>query len=171
MHNASTTGNREGNDVCCCGQPIINGQFGYRWKPSDTPSIRRPYPPDTGASAVLYDEPGRCGGLDAHCHHYRVTQDHGSTYLHVQHGGGHETVRLSATPNFLAILEGMDSTARYWTLHAIYHAYADGLRRGHSESTEQYKTAFLEGRLKKRKRNHCYRVEVLPRIVREETTA
>jgi hypothetical protein len=35
---------------------------------------------------LLFDEPGRCGGLDSHCYHYRVVKRAGLSLL-VRHGG------------------------------------------------------------------------------------
>ena len=59
--------------MCCCGKPVINGQPGFKWQPNDAPRIHPVNPPALDEyETLLYDEPGRCGGLDAHCHHYRV---------------------------------------------------------------------------------------------------
>ncbi len=77
---------------------------------------------------LLYDEPGRCGGMDSHRHHFRVTQWHGSMYLLVQHGEGDERIRLHENAQFVALLAAMDSTARYWTLAAMYYTLNDAER-------------------------------------------
>ena len=59
--------------MCSCGKPTINGELGYRWQPTDAPSIHPLNPPDLRPGETLvYDEPGRCGGMDSHSFHYRV---------------------------------------------------------------------------------------------------
>ncbi len=132
--------------MCCCAKPNVNGQPGYSWdgkiegiRPIDAPVLAE-------NDVLLFDEPGRCGGLDSHCHHYRVVK--GMTLL-VQHGGGCERVRLSLPRGFS--FDAVDSNTRYWLLNALYHAHASGKRDGHNNASQEYRTAFAEGRLKKRK--------------------
>lgn len=58
--------------MCCCGCPVVNGEPGYKWNPKDTPTVRPVDPPLLNDDdQLLRDEPGRCGGLDSHSHHYR----------------------------------------------------------------------------------------------------
>jgi hypothetical protein len=138
--------------MCCCGKPTINGQPGYRWQPNDTPSVRRVAPPALGEhDTLLYDEPGRCGGLDAHSHHFCVVRSLGRFALLVHHGGGNERIRLSVTPTFAATLEALDTHARYWTLHAIYHAHSDGEQDATDKTTQRWRKAAAEKRIKTRK--------------------
>lgn len=138
--------------MCCCGKPTINGQMGYRWNdPDGPPGVRPVNPPDTVAGdAILYDEPGRCGGLDSHCHHYLVIRNrHGAMSLYVRHGGGDEHIRLSGPlTDALAVL---DSTPRYWILNAIYHAHADAARNARESEAQRWRTAAAEKRIKVRK--------------------
>jgi len=77
--------------MCCCERPNINGTLGYRWQPFDAPGIRLADPPELAESeTLLYDEPGRCGGIDNHCHHFRVVVGNGGRlWLLVRHGGAH----------------------------------------------------------------------------------
>ena len=152
--------------MCCCSQPTINGQMGYRWQDHDSPGIRRIDPPMLeNGEELLFDEPGRCGGLDAHCHHYRLVRWNAGIHLVVQHGGGRESFRLSTVPAWLKMLESLDTHARYWLFHSLYYAYRDGRTEATDETSQYYKRAFIEGRLKKRKRNHMIRCEVLSPVV------
>ena len=66
--------------MCCCAKPNVNGEPGYSWdgksistRPVDPPMLE-------DGDVLLFDEPGRCGGMDSHCHHYRLVKSHGSLY-------------------------------------------------------------------------------------------
>lgn len=136
--------------MCCCARPNINGEPGYSWD-GKTIGTRDPAPPAlTDNDVLLFDEPGRCGGMDSHCHHYRLVRHIGYDLL-VRHGGGDERFRISLPRNFFDALEAMDSNTRYWILNAIFHAYHDGTMAGLTEGAGRYRAAFAEGRLKKRK--------------------
>lgn len=137
--------------MCCCGKPVINGQPGYKWQPNDAPIVRQPFPPalDEG-DELLYDEPGRCGGLDAHSHHFRVVRHFCSLYLMVQHGGGRERFRMPCALRLLT-LDSLDSNARYWLLHTIFSAYRDGSTTGRDSEAALWRQAAAEKRIKTRK--------------------
>ena len=138
--------------MCCCDQPNVNGQPGYKWQPNDSPRVRPVNPPALDEhDKLLYDEPGRCGGLDSHCHHYRVALKYGSFYLLVRHGGGDERIRLADTPSLLDTLASLDSTARYWVLNTIYHAHSDGARQAADKCNGTWTQAAAEKRIKTRK--------------------
>ena len=137
--------------MCCCGKPVINGEFGYKWQPADAPSIRPVDPPDVGEHELLvFDEPGRCGGIDSHCHHYRVIRLSGSYDLLVRHGAGQERVRLSNSRAVVTTLETLDTNARYWILNALYHASADGKRTGSAKQDGYWHKAAAQKRIKTR---------------------
>jgi hypothetical protein len=132
--------------MCCCASPNINGQPGYRWQPGDLTMTHQAAPPVVPEDeAVVYDEPGRCGGLDAHSHHFIVTH---RGLLRWKHGGGEGAVRISGWPMVRTTLHALDSNARYWLLHALYQAYADGHRRGADEATTRWYSAIVEKRIK-----------------------
>ena len=153
--------------MCCCDQPTVNGEFGYKWQPNDAPMVRRPDAPELlEGQSLLHDEAGRCGGLDSHCHHYRVVQWHSSLYLLVRHGGGDESFRLCTTESLLDSLSALDSTARYWLLNAIYHAYSDGKKAGTEKTNNYWRTAAAEGRIKTRKLRgqNAVKVSVEPQL-------
>lgn len=136
--------------MCSCGTPTVNGQNGYRWQPNDTPSIRRVNPPAlSDGETLVRDEPGRCGGLDSHCHHYCLTMRHANYYLLVRHGGGDERIPLF-NPEADA-MKGLDSTSCYWIMSAIYHANAEGKRIARQAADLHWRRAAAEKRIKTRK--------------------
>jgi len=148
--------------MCCCDKPNVNGTIGYKWQPNDTPSIRRPDPPELAESeqdALLYDEPGRCGGIDSHCHHYRVTRGTCLTILY-KNGGGEGRIRISNSTAMYPILDALDSNGRYWLLNSIYHAHNDGKMNGAGRMDEQWRKAAAEKRVKTRKLPHGKGVKV-----------
>lgn len=136
--------------MCMCGRPTINGEFGYKWN-SDKAGIYPVNPPTlSDADRLLADEPGRCGGADSHCHHYRLVKGYsGTIWLLVKHGGGDERVRLSGP--IADTLLALDSTGRYWMLNTIYHAYSHGKREGSGEVDSTWRKAAAEKRIKTRK--------------------
>lgn len=139
--------------MCCCGTPVINGQFGYRWQSDDAPGVRPVNPPDVKqGETIIYDEPGRCGGLDSHCHHYRVTQHYSSVFLLVRHGGGDERLSFGGCDRvLLRSLAALDSNNRYWMLNALYHAASDYARVARQKERNVWQVAAMEKRIKVRK--------------------
>ncbi len=146
--------------MCCCEKPTINGEKGYRWTPEESPQILRPNPPDREiGDELIYDEPGRCGGVDSHCHHYLVVKRHGTLYLLVRNGGGDKRIRLS---NGKVLLYGLEllGTARYWTLNAIYHAHGDAVNETREQVSAKWQLAAAEKRIKTRKMRGSGQVKV-----------
>ena len=157
--------------MCCCGKPNVNGQMGYKWSHDAAPGIHQPRPPDLrDGDELLFDEPGRCGGTDSHNFHFRVVKGYGCDLL-VRHGGGQERIRIAASHSIPAILAAMDSTARYWTLAAIYHAHADGKRLGQEQIATQWRQAAAEKRIKVRKVRGqvAVRVSIVDRLAMQGT--
>jgi|SRR5215216_5426319 len=145
--------------MCCCGKPVINGEQGYKWNINDDPSVRPVNPPSLkDTDLLLRDEPGRCGGIDSHCHHYRLVKSSGSLMLLVRHGGGDERLRLSGPLE--SMLDHLDSTDCYWALNAIYHAYSDGKRAGSEKTADNWRRAAAEKRIKTRKARGSQTVRV-----------
>ena len=140
----------EENTMCCCGKPTLNGQPGYKWNPNDNPSIRPVNPPVLNENEqLLRDEPGRCGGLDSHSHHYRLAKSSGALMLLVRHGCGDE--RLLLCGPLESIFTHPDSNTCYWTLNTTYHAYSDGKRSGSEKTNDTWRRAAAEKRIKTRK--------------------
>lgn len=137
--------------MCCCGKPVINGQPGYRWQPNDNPIVHPVNPPDVPEGAtILYDEPGRCGGLDSHCHHFRlVRESYGGLRLYVRHGGGDENIRVIEP--ITDAMAALDSNGRYWMLCAIYHAAADCARDSRNAEHDRWQRAVADKRVRTRK--------------------
>jgi len=158
--------------MCCCDKPTINGEIGYKWQPEHAPHVHPVNPPELQEGDVLlYDEPGRCGGLDSHCHHYRVVERHGSLNLLVRHGGGDERLRVSLYKQQKAILAGLDSHSRYWMLNAIYRAHADGSRDARDRETGRWSQAAIDKRIKVRRRKHTVEVSILPKAIEQPPAA
>ena len=136
----------------CCERPTVNGELGYKWQPNDRPMVYTPHAPEVQeGQSLLFDEAGRCGGVDSHSYHYRVVTWHSCVHLLVRHGGGEESVRLSTTKALVEALGALDSTARYWMLNALYHAFSSGKKTGTENTTNYWRTAAAEGRIKTRK--------------------
>lgn len=137
--------------MCCCAKPNVNGNFGYRWN-GESESTRPVDPPELqDGETLVYDEPGRCGGMDSHCHHYRVVKRYSSLFLAYRHGGGDGRIRLSCTPTFVDMLAALDSNARYWMLGVIFHAHADAERAAQEAESRKWRTAIAEKRVRSRK--------------------
>ena len=149
---ANVPHNQEGEwPMCCCDKPNVNGELGYKWQPKDAPGVRPINPPMLSEyEAMRYDEPGRCGGVDSHCHHYRVV---GITSLELlcKNGGGEKRIRLANSKALAPVLASLDSNARYWLLNSIYHAYSDGRQQGAEVVEERWRKAAAEKRIKTRK--------------------
>ena len=138
--------------MCSCGQPTINGKPGYKWQPDDAAHVYPVNAPTLYANDVLlYDEPGRCEGVDSHSYHYRVVKSYAWLDLLVRHGAGDERIHLSLYGAQRDILSALDSSARYWLLNALYHAYADGKRLGTDRTADEWRTAAAEKRITTRK--------------------
>jgi hypothetical protein len=145
--------------MCCCGTPVVNGEPGYKWQFNDTPGVRPVNAPSLNENdQLLRDEPGRCGGLDSHSHHYRLVKSSGSLMLLVRHGGGDERLRLSGPLE--TVFDHLDSTHCYWALNAIYHAYSDGKQSGSKHTADNWRRAAAEKRIKTRKQRGSDSVRV-----------
>ena len=139
--------------MCCCEKPTINGELGYKWQPNDAPGRHQPEPPELAeGDQLLFDEPGRCGGLDSHSHHFRLVRHGcGTVSLLVRHGGGEERIRLFPHRDLPKILAGLDSTARYWMLATIHAAHRDGETYGRDRERGEWSQAAIDKRIKTRK--------------------
>jgi hypothetical protein len=147
--------------MCCCGKPIINGQAGYSWD-GHSFGVRPVNPPEMYADDVLlFDEPGRCGGLDCHSHHYRVVKrEYGGYRLLVRHGGGDESIRLSGGKMVVDALSSLDSNGRYWLLSAMFYAQSDAAKNARELEAAKWRKAAAEKRIKTRKQRGTDSVRV-----------
>lgn len=147
--------------MCCCGQPTVNGQPGYRWNdPKAEPGVYPVNPPTLEERDVLlYDEPGRCGGQDSHSFHYRVVLAVGCDLL-VKHGGGEQRIRLSNPRGIRDALALLDSNGRYWVLNAIFHAQNNAAQQARDAERLIWRRAAAEKRIRTRKRRDSDNVRV-----------
>lgn len=144
--------------MCCCGKPNVNGTpNAYSWD-GKTFSTRAPNPPALAEHDVLLtDDPGRCGGLDCHCHHFRVVRQHGSFYLLVRHGGGDERISLSMRPGVKEILD-MEPNARFWALQLLYQVQYEAAKKARDNERHVWQAAALQKRIKTSRRGRQHKV-------------
>ena len=138
---------------------IVNGEPGYKWNFNDDPGVRRVDPPFLeNHDTLIRDEPGRCGGIDSHCHHYRLVKSFSSLMLLVRNGTGDHRLHLSGPLE--SVLARLDSTDCYWVLNAIYHGYSEGKQSGSEKTAHNWRTAAAEKRIKIRKQRGSNTVRV-----------
>lgn len=145
--------------MCSCNQPNVNGQPGYSWD-GTTISTHPICTPELGEhDVVLFDEPGRCGGIDSHCHHHTLVKCFGSVWLLTCNGTGTHRTKLKAwTKELEALLTTADSNTRYWLLNSFYHTSSDLARESAQKTRDEWAAAFVQKRIVKQKRNHRYSV-------------
>lgn len=110
---------------------------------------------------LIYDEHGRVlywteerkpgEGVDCRSHWFRIVRQYGSYYLLVQHGAGGERIPVGSWGNFRAMFDPLTSDARYSVMHHMLNIHHEAQREARAEVHTAYRTAFAEGRLKKRK--------------------
>jgi len=114
---------------------------------------REPKPEE--GDTVIFTECGRV--LDKTC--YRaywlmlVKCQYGGHALLVKHGGGEERINLFSAGRYRVpeTLAALDSDARYLMLFQLYWIHTEARRSGEAKARAELTTAFVEGRLKKRK--------------------
>ena len=138
--------------MCFCDKPTINGTAPIKTCFEYPASNYQPNPPALlDGDVLLFDEPGRCGGLDSHSHHFRLVKHSSSLFLLIRHGGGDERMRLYPHRDLPKFLEAMDSNTRYWMLATIHSAYSDGEIYGRDRVREIWTQAAIEKRIRTRK--------------------
>ena len=155
--------------MCCCDTPNTNGKPGYKWQPGDRAQVRSVDPPEMKeGDSLIFDEPGRCGGMDSHCHHYRVVQRGGQTLLLVRNGAGDKSLSLTGATatGLLDGLRSLSSDARYWVLNSICHAYSAGARITREEVDTRWRQAAADKRIKTRKQRgrNTTKVWITPKV-------
>ena len=121
---------------------------------------------------LIFDEPGRlldnydgrAGQYCSRAYYFRVVAgEFGGLRLLVNHGGGQEDIPLGG--KFMGIepsLQQLNGEGRYRLLAAIYHVQEDQKQAARSETAAEYRRAFVEGRLKKRKVKQGVKVWIEP---------
>ena len=140
--------------MCCCGKPTINGQINsYSWDGKAFMTYEPNPPALEEGDTLLWDEPGRCGGIDAHSHHFRlVKRQWGGLSLLVRHGGGDARLSLqSAAQLLLPAAEALDSNARYWLMHSWHSIHEASDYAARSAEASRWSKAAAEKRIKVRK--------------------
>lgn len=129
---------------------------------------RAPQHPE--GAEVLFELPGRIVGRVCHrSHYFRVFRNRfGSRELWVRHGGGTEQILLSITridwlSTHLASI--VDDDDRYLLVRNLYEMIGDARRRSESATALEYRQAFADGRLKKRKARGGVKVWIEPAMV------
>lgn len=148
--------------MCCCNKPNVNGTVGaYSWD-GKSYSTRQPSPPELlEGEELLCDEPGRCGGLDCHSHHFRLVRSHHDYLVVVRHGGGDERVSLGTLGRLLCPSFNMlDSNGRYWLMHTIYSTHGDAHRASAERTAYIWQKAVVEKRIRTNKARGSDRVKV-----------
>lgn len=129
--------------------------------------LRRPTIPED--EAIIFDEPGRVlpplkgdhGGTCCRSHHFVVTRPRfGRPTLRVKHGGGEESWPLGWDQRAVDGLDKLPSDERYRLLWVIMDAHKDSARQAAEQTARRYEQAFVDGRLKKRKRRGSDRYKV-----------
>lgn len=149
--------------MCCCKTPSINGQVNaYSWDGKHF-GTREPNAPDlTDGDELIWDLPGRCGGVDSHCHHFRVVKGrYGDCALLVRHGGGDERLPLGRDGRIVGPLQILDDGTRYFFVMRFYHLMTGEIRKAEAKIRSEERRAFAEGRMKKRRKHGQTYVEVL----------
>ncbi len=138
--------------MCCCGKPTINGEPGYSWDGKSF-STRPVHPPELAeGDELLCDEPGRCGGLDCHSHHFRLVKNRYGYNILVQHGGGAERISLGVIGKYaIPSFDYLDSNQRYWLLHTLYSVHQSATDQTRQQQSLFWRVAAAEKRIKTRK--------------------
>jgi len=119
---------------------------------------REPKPEE--GDTVIFSECGRSLDNTNYQSHWLmlVSQQYGGYSLLVHHGGGQERINLGYLHVFRGIpsriiqaMGQMDTDTRYLMLYTFYDIHTDTRRSEQAKVTAELKTAFAEGRLKKRK--------------------
>ena len=118
------------------------------------------------SDTIIFSEHGRiANNVDFRSHWLLLVKaQYGGYFLLVKHGGGEERIALGYNHvcNALDALGQLTEDQRYLILYCLYathkNAKCDTLR----DTTSYFHLAFLEGRLKRRKRDHRIYCEVRP---------
>ena len=113
----------------------------------------------------LFSECGRSlNNTDYRSHWFVMTENHGQVQILVKHGAGEERFHLgfkSMLKQFVDAAASMDSDTRYLTFHTLFRVHSEARYSAITDTSRKYAQAFVDGRLKKRKRNNQVRVEIV----------
>lgn len=102
---------------------------------------------------IVFSEYGRVlNNIDYRSHWFLLVQElYGGHALIVKHGGGQERWSDFMLGKSIHALTTLSSDDRYLMLYTLYDAHKLGFKQGQGKASQEYKEAFVEGRLKKRK--------------------
>ncbi len=104
--------------------------------------------------AEVFSECGRiCYNIDYRSHWFVLIQSRGLFTLIVKHGGGEERINMPRV-NFKVTAQAMihlSSDDRYVMLHSLYDIHKQAKRDAETETAQEYRKAFVDGKLRKRK--------------------
>lgn len=140
--------------MCNCLHPCVNGQ------PGDYARYLAP-PTPLDSDRIVYDEPGRCGSIDAHSHHFTLVESgFGRVELLYRHCAGEGRFRVSNGPAVICALHCLGTDGRYWVLYALYDAHASGDREGQAKADQSWGQSAAEKRIRTRKMPKSTNVKV-----------
>ena len=130
--------------MCLCRQPTVNGQPGA--PPHCPPELRE-------GDELILSEPGRCGGIDAHCVDFAIVR---APWVHhpILLARNVETERytLNDYGRLETLLLGLDSDARFWLLHTIWTTLKSHIATVKEQTEREWQLAFLRKQIRRRKR-------------------
>ena len=120
--------------------------MGYETEAWREPSLKPGY-------TRVFSEHGRILGNTCYRSHWMALDkgEHGGYFLTVKHGGGEEHFQIAYSKRLVDALAALDSDARYFILHQFLRIKQDAERAAQDKTANDYKRAFAEGRLRKRK--------------------
>ena len=139
--------------MCCCPKPSINGEpNAYSWDGKSLSTRAPVFAALKDSDELLYELPGRCGGMDSHCHDLRVVKNHGSYALLVHNGSGDHRLSLGRGRDIIEVIDALaDDAARYWFLIRFNHLLNDAVWAAKEERDAVWRKAAAEKRIKTRK--------------------
>ena len=91
-------------------------------------------------------------GIDYRSHYFTIVKNRGWAYLLVKHGAGQERIEIDYSANRVTqFFVNLDSTERYLLMHVFYNIHKEAARNAHLKTKQQFQSAFVSGKLKKRK--------------------
>jgi hypothetical protein len=111
---------------------------------------------------LLYSECGRIikahtyghgsNGVDYRSHYFRVVKNGSYCYLLVKHGAGRERIQIDYSAQRAAqFFDHLDTNESYLLMHMLFSLYKQTRRDAEAATAATYKSAFISGKLKKRK--------------------
>lgn len=138
--------------MCCCGKPTINGEhLAYSWDGKTFITRQVDAPELADGDELLFDEPGRCGGIDCHAYHFRLVKNLGKLYLLVRHSASDERLDIGRVKQCLGIWQAVSPSDRFWLLQSIHSAARKCSDKARESESAKWRIAAAEKRIVTRK--------------------